>query len=69
LFKKNDNVNHQKHDSINLEKFQAMKDIIMGRFRVTPIKIPVENKDNKKEVKYFDWSIGSDNYDVEYEYK
>lgn len=66
LFKVNDNADYNKHDSINLEKFQAMKDIIMGRFRVTPIKIPIWSKG---ETKYFDRNIGSDVYDVEYEYK
>lgn len=66
VFKVNNNVNSTKFDSVNLEKFQAMKDIIMGKFRVTPIKIPIW-KDWDEE-KYYDWNIGSDNYWVEYEY-
>lgn len=67
FFKLNDNVNYDKYDSVNLEKFQAMKDIIMWRFRVTPIRIPIGKEWD--EERYYDRQIGSDNYDVEYEYK
>lgn len=67
VFKVNDNKITTKYDSVNFEKFQAMKDIIMGRFRITPIKIPISK--DWDDVKYYDWEIGSNNWWVEYEYK
>lgn len=66
-FKPNTNRDLNKYDTVNLEKFQAMKDIILWRFRVTPVKIPIWKDGNEEQ--YYDWYIGSDVYDVTYEYK
>lgn len=68
-FMKSENNDTRKYDSINLEKFQVMKDIIMGRFRITPIKIPIWKEKWSDDEKYYNWEIGSNSYDVEYEYK
>lgn len=44
-----------------------MKDIILGIFRVTPIRIPAgKNKKNLGKTEYIDWDIGED-FAIEYE--
>ena len=44
-----------------------MKDIILGIFRVTPLRIPAgKNKKNLWKTEYIDWDIGED-FSIEYE--
>lgn len=44
-----------------------MKDIILGIFRVSPLKIPAgKNKKNLQKMDYIDWDIGED-FSIEYE--
>lgn len=57
LFVERDSDTGRKFDSVNMEKLQSMKDIMMGLFRVTPIQINVWTK---KEPKYIDWIVWSD---------
>ncbi|MBO7716576.1 MAG: hypothetical protein J6S85_23625 [Methanobrevibacter sp.] len=44
-----------------------MKDIILGIFRVTPLKIPAgKNKKNLGKTEYVEWDIGED-FAIEYD--